>query len=185
MAPKIDRLCALPKGSKVLVTGANGFIGSHVVNCLLELGYTVHGTVRTPKPWLREFFESRYGPGAFRAVTVPNFDDVALLTRQMEGISGVVHVVCLTQSSPPITLFGYWRAYFKLQASDLTFSTDANAVIPWVVRATQNILKAAASSAVKRVVLTSSSTAALIPVPNLRIHVQEGGFLRRPKILPD
>ncbi|KAE8381963.1 hypothetical protein BDV26DRAFT_278373 [Aspergillus bertholletiae] len=147
MTPQAEKLCALPRGSKILVTGANGFIGSHVVNCLLELGYIVHGTVRSPKPWLDEFFASIYGPGAFKAVTVPDFDHVELLAREMEGI---------------------------VDASDLTFGNDPNAVIPWVVRATQNILEAAAKTpSVKRVVLTSSSTAALTPIPNHRVRVDE------------
>ncbi|HJQ91161.1 MAG TPA: NAD-dependent epimerase/dehydratase family protein, partial [Acidimicrobiia bacterium] len=34
--------------SPVLVTGASGFIGSHIVQQLLEGGYRVRGTVRNP-----------------------------------------------------------------------------------------------------------------------------------------
>ena len=34
-------------GSKVLVSGANGFIAIWVVRTLLEKGYIVHGTVRS------------------------------------------------------------------------------------------------------------------------------------------
>lgn len=34
--------------SPVVVTGASGFIGSHIVNRLLETGYRVRGTVRDP-----------------------------------------------------------------------------------------------------------------------------------------
>jgi hypothetical protein len=36
---------AIPKGSRVVVTGANGFIASHVVKQLLENGYKVYPTV--------------------------------------------------------------------------------------------------------------------------------------------
>ena len=34
-------------GDRVLVTGANGFLAVHVVNCLLKKGYAVRGTVRS------------------------------------------------------------------------------------------------------------------------------------------
>lgn len=36
-------------GKKVLVSGANGFIGAHVVSALLKKGYHVRGTVRSQK----------------------------------------------------------------------------------------------------------------------------------------
>ena len=38
---------AISKGSKVLVSGANGYIAMWVVRTLLEHGYLVRGTVRT------------------------------------------------------------------------------------------------------------------------------------------
>lgn len=37
---------AIPKNALVVVTGANGFIASHVVDQLLLAGYRVRGTVR-------------------------------------------------------------------------------------------------------------------------------------------
>jgi nucleoside-diphosphate-sugar epimerase len=37
---------AIPKGSTVLVTGVNGYIGSHVADQLLLAGYRVRGTTR-------------------------------------------------------------------------------------------------------------------------------------------
>lgn len=38
---------ALPKGSKVLVTGANGFIAAATCKVLVEHGFQVVGIVRT------------------------------------------------------------------------------------------------------------------------------------------
>ena len=37
---------ALPKGSRILVTGINGYIASHVGDQLMSQGYTVRGTAR-------------------------------------------------------------------------------------------------------------------------------------------
>ncbi|KAJ6104764.1 NAD dependent epimerase/dehydratase [Penicillium sp. IBT 18751x] len=137
-------LTALPAGSLVLVTGANGYIGSHVVNTLLQLGYRVRGTIRSPKPWLDNLFETKYGPGVFESYVLPSFDDSALLDKCLDGTSGIVHV-----------------------ASDVSFNDDPNLVIPWVVRAVENVLEAASRhSSIKRFVLTSSSSAVLIPAPN-------------------
>lgn len=46
------------------------------------------------------------------------------------------------------------------KASDLTFSSKPDAVIPWVIDATRTILEAASKhSTIRRVVLTSSSRA--------------------------
>jgi nucleoside-diphosphate-sugar epimerase len=52
----------VPEGSKVLVTGANGFIAMWVIKTLLEQGFHVRGTVRSVEKGrrLREYFGS-YG----------------------------------------------------------------------------------------------------------------------------
>lgn len=57
-------------------------------------------------------------------------------------------------------------------ASNLTFDSNPNAVIPEVLAGMKNTLRAAAKHAsVKRFVYTSSSTAATAPKPNKRFHV--------------
>jgi nucleoside-diphosphate-sugar epimerase len=50
----------ISKGDRVLVSGANGYIGCHVVRTLLEHGYAVRGVVRSPSKgrYLTELFES-------------------------------------------------------------------------------------------------------------------------------
>ncbi|OHE94957.1 NAD dependent epimerase/dehydratase [Colletotrichum orchidophilum] len=146
-------LTALPKGSLILVTGANGYIGSHLANVLLGLGYRVRGTVRSEKPWLSEFFHSKYGKDAFELVLVPSLEDEEALGQAMTGVSGVAHV-----------------------ASDISMSDDPKAVIPWVVKATEIALSAAAKHpSIKRVVLTSSAFAAIIPQANKEgVYIDEG-----------
>jgi nucleoside-diphosphate-sugar epimerase len=74
---------AIEKGSTVLVTGANGFIASHLVDQLLKLEYKVRGTVRTEAKgeWVKKYFDDKYGKGKLDLVVVPDmakkgaFDD--------------------------------------------------------------------------------------------------------------
>jgi uncharacterized protein YbjT (DUF2867 family) len=89
-----------PPGSTVLVTGANAYIGSHVINILLGLGYRVRGTVRTPRPWLNEYFDACYGPGLFETILVTDFRDPSAFDHALVGVSGVVHMVRAAFPSP-------------------------------------------------------------------------------------
>lgn len=93
--PSIKKeLYAIQPGARILVTGANGFIGSHVVQQLLSLGYVVRGTVRSQRLWLEELFNSKYGPNRFESVVIPNISDSGALSKPLGGVSGVIHVVC-------------------------------------------------------------------------------------------
>lgn len=83
----------IPQGSKVLVTGSNGFIGSHTVDQLLKAGYLVRGTVRQAKPWPNELFDQKYGKGKFEIFVLPDLTNNVECERAVEGVSGIIHVV--------------------------------------------------------------------------------------------
>lgn len=90
------RELAIPLGSTVLVTGANGYVASQIIDVLLQLGYKVRGTVRSAKPWLDQLFEGRYGKGKFQSVVVPDLEAEDAYNEVIKGVSGFLHVVCWT-----------------------------------------------------------------------------------------
>jgi nucleoside-diphosphate-sugar epimerase len=83
---------AIKLGKRILVTGANGFISSKVVDFLLSLGYIVRGTVRSEKPWLEEIFEAKYGEERFELHIVLGLVDEEVLVRAIGSVSGIVYV---------------------------------------------------------------------------------------------
>ena len=123
-----------------LVTGASGYIGLHVVNVLLEAGWTVHATVRklTNEKKVQPLKTlSEKHPGALRLyeadLLVPNSFSEAIL-----GCSVVFHV-----ASPFIV-----PEKVKDPQKDL---------IRPAIEGTRNVLESVnQTESVKRVVLTSS-----------------------------
>lgn len=82
-----ERKFAIPKGSTVLVTGANGFIGSHVCNELLQLGFNVRGTVRDVSKcaWLPEALKRQRQKGDFMLVSLPDMEKECAFDAAIEG----------------------------------------------------------------------------------------------------
>ncbi|KFY76595.1 hypothetical protein V499_03802 [Pseudogymnoascus sp. VKM F-103] len=85
MAP-LDN-AVIPKGSLVLVTGANGLLGSHVAKQFLEYGYKVRGAVRdtTKSSWMLELFQKDYGKDSFELIQV---DDLTAKGAFDEAVKG-------------------------------------------------------------------------------------------------
>lgn len=80
----------LPKGSWIIVTGANGYVASHVIDQLLRLGYNARGTVRDAEKssWLTQYFSKKFPDAKFQLVEVKDLTDVAALEKAAEGESG-------------------------------------------------------------------------------------------------
>lgn len=82
----------IPKGATVLITSANGFIGSNIADQFLKLGYNVRGTTRNleKNAWVSKLFESKYGPGKFEMVLVPEMKAEGAYD---EAVKGMYHVL--------------------------------------------------------------------------------------------
>jgi nucleoside-diphosphate-sugar epimerase len=100
---------AIPDGSKILVTGANGYIASHVCDILLGMGYQVRGTLRSEKPWLNSFFEKKYGTGRFESMIIPSLVEVEPWEAAAAGVHGIAHVV--SQPGYELMIYNHYLAY--------------------------------------------------------------------------
>ena len=125
----------------VLVTGGSGFLGTHTIVQLLQAGYTVRTTVRSPQ-------REEDVRAMIRAGGIPNESGlsftVADLMRDdgwqqaMEGVSYVLHTASPFPGHQP---------------------ADENELILPARDGTLRVLKAASNAGVKRVVITSSFAA--------------------------
>nr|POF17015.1 aldehyde reductase 2 [Quercus suber] len=141
----------IEKGSLVLVTGANSFIGSHCVDQLLAAGYNVRGTSRSVEKskMIAEYADAKYGKGRFEAVSVPDMVHDGAFDEAVKGVKGILHV-----------------------ASVITFSDKPEEVIPPTVKGTLEVLKSASKEpGIKAFVYTSSSSACVNPQPNKKVVV--------------
>ncbi|WP_433685080.1 NAD-dependent epimerase/dehydratase family protein [Nocardia sp. CA-119907] len=128
--------------SRVLVTGATGFVAGHVIAELLEHGYAVRGTVRdlgnTDKRAHLVALADRVG-GALEFVAADLNNDSGWAAA-VSGCEYVMHVASPFPSAPP---------------------SDERELIDTAVDGTLRVLRAGTDGGVRRVVLTSSIVAVI------------------------
>jgi len=141
------------KNSPVCVTGASGFIATHVVEQLLERGYKVNGTVRDLKD-----MESKYK----YLFDLPNSENLTLFKANLnedesydeavEGCDVVIHT-----ASPYV----------------LTVQDPKKDLVDPAVNGTKNVLNSCKKHSVKQVVLTSSVAAITDSPINDKVYTEE------------
>ncbi|XP_071496388.1 uncharacterized protein [Diadema antillarum] len=173
-------------GEKVLVTGASGYIASHIVQQLLEAGYKVRGTVRSLSNAAKVEPLRKLCPNASSDLELIEAD----LTKDegwKEAVAGCVYVMHTASPFP------------------FANPKDENEIIKPAVEGTTRVLQACVDQGgVKRVVLTSSVVAvtgeskfelAVInpsvvfgPVvcgsPGTSVNILKGILIREPGIIP-
>ncbi|KDQ27592.1 hypothetical protein PLEOSDRAFT_51149 [Pleurotus ostreatus PC15] len=121
---------------RVLVTGASGYLGSHIVQALINSGYNVRATARPAKVAdLQVAYDAEYNTNnSDKAQVVATSDLVhGAFPEIFEGIDALIHV-----------------------ASPLPGREEPAALIDVAVEATQNILRQAEKAGITRIVVTSS-----------------------------
>lgn len=132
---------SIPAGSWILVTGANGFLASHVILQFLNRGFRVRGTVRNvgQSAWLLQgHFKPFAENGALELVAVPDLSVPGAFDAAVKGVAAILHIAYIATIVP-----------------------DPNEVITPSVAGIRSIVDSAIREpSVKQVVFTSSAVAA-------------------------
>ena len=145
------------KGVKVLVTGANGFIGSHCVKQLLKKGYQVRGSVRSladPKKYQHITDLSNKPNKEDIELVVGNLTDQSCWDDAVKGCDYVLHV-----ASP-----------FCLE------DTNEEQIVKEALEGTRNVINACLRQNIKKVVVTSSNAAVYRGHPSSKTYFNEEDF---------
>ncbi|KAJ6829169.1 cinnamoyl-CoA reductase 1-like [Iris pallida] len=118
-------------GRTVCVTGAGGFVASWLVKLLLERGYNVRGTVRSPDDPKNAHLKALEGAADRLILCKADVLNYESLRAAIEGCDGIFHTAC------PV-------------------GPDDLKMVEPIITGTKNVLDAAADTGVRRVVFTSS-----------------------------
>ncbi|KAI6167371.1 hypothetical protein EDD17DRAFT_1468946 [Pisolithus thermaeus] len=142
--------------SKVLVSGANGYIAMWTIRDLLEHGYSVRGTVRSAQKgrYIRKYFAD-YGE-KLELVVVEDITKAGAFDEAVKGVDAVAH------TASPVFSGG--------QSSDMTLLPVETAV-KGTIRVLQSALQFGQS--IKRIVYTSSGVAVMHEVDQPTTFTEE------------
>ena len=147
----------MTKKHKICVVGASGLVGSSIIRCALENGYSVNGTIRNKKANKVKYLKA-----------LPNSNNLTLFSADMQNTESfldplndvdVVFIACLIPT---------YKGKDGTLAKEMDYSTGYREIIMPTVTGCLNILKAAKIKNLKNVVICSS-TSSTNPVPPVAI----------------
>jgi len=130
---------------KILLTGSSGYVGSHILDVLLNQGYDVRITARTKEKAESAITRNPQFKAQIDYVIVPDFTAPTAYDNALEGITAIIHTASPLANATPSGDF------------------EKDLLIP-AIQGTTTIIKAALhAKSIKRVVITSSVAAVLDP----------------------
>lgn len=81
----------------VLLTGATGFVGAHILEKLISNNYHVIAPIRPSSLQKTDFFMKKYSgyPGALKFVEVADHTDMAAMLPLLKGVTAVIHTASI------------------------------------------------------------------------------------------
>ncbi|KAI1027589.1 hypothetical protein LB504_011694 [Fusarium proliferatum] len=139
----------------VLVTGANGFIATHVVQNLLQRGYHVRGVVRSHASADAVLETFRDSSGSLSVIVVPSMTVAGAFDQAVKGVDAALTSTRATDNcSLPKVL--HIASPFTINVKD----NETEVLVP-AIAMTKGLLESASTygAEIKRVVITSSFAA--------------------------
>lgn len=81
----------------ILVTGATGFIGAHIVDALLARGMRVRGATRSLEKGNAMITARPQYSGRLEFVQIDDFEKPGGLVEAVEGVDGIIHVASVSE----------------------------------------------------------------------------------------
>ncbi|WVQ79197.1 hypothetical protein IAT38_001293 [Cryptococcus sp. DSM 104549] len=163
---------AIPYGSTIVISGATGFIGSHVVDQALAAGFKVRGTTRSvdKAAWCPKYFKGKYGDDAFELFQVEDQSSEGAFDKPVAGQSVSLSFLPFLYFLVKTSLLNYCSVAgakgFIHVAHDMSGPKDPSKAIPYAIAGALSAAKSAYRAGIRRMVYTSSSFAVTQPKPD-------------------